>query len=339
MRIITNFERFPLNWKVCTGESGTATLASNFKEFIHLLPEATLVLINGDVKLVFQLCSHFLKPAGSRKPIVAVDLVLRRPEGIPSYIGTIGKRILLSRVDHFINYFKVSEGYSKYYGITPTRSSFVNFKPNIRYRYNPETHREGGYILCFGKSRRDYDTFFRAAARIPYPCAILQPNFGELLRHGSRFTFRIEDLPKNVTILADDGTEQSMIRAIEGAKVVALPIVKQSMLAGISVYLNAMYLRKCVIVTAGAGISDVLTDEALIVPVEDVDALAGAMRLSWEDELLRSFTAEKGYLHAASLGGEPELHQRILEATVSWAMLSNRLQPSLYPVADRSQKA
>jgi glycosyltransferase involved in cell wall biosynthesis len=330
MRILTNLERFPLNWQVSTGERGTACVASNFKEIIRMLPEASLILINCDVSLIYQLCSHFLKAAVRGKPIVAVDLVLRQPEGFSSHIATAGKKFMLSRVAHFINYFKVSEGYSKYYGITPERSSFVHFKPNIRYRYDPETHRDGDYILCFGKSRRDYDTFFRASAKIPYPCAILQPNLAELRRHGSRFTFPLENLPSNVKILPDDGTEQSMIRAIDDAKVVALPIVKQNMLAGISVYLNAMYLHKCVIITEGAGASDVLTDEALFVPPEDVDELARAMCLSWEDDLLRSATAEKAYRHAVSLGGEPELHGRILEATIRWLRSSNRWRSLLY---------
>jgi glycosyltransferase involved in cell wall biosynthesis len=324
MQILTNFERFPAAWRVSTGESGTARQASHFEDFLPHLSETSLILINCDVSLVYRFCAHFLKLPGSRKPIVAVDLVLRKPEGFSSGLATIGKKLMLSRVDHFINYFKESEGYRKYYGITPDRSSFVHFKPNIRYRYNPETNRDGDYILCFGKSRRDYDTFFRAAARIPYPCAILQPNLGELRKHGSRFTFSLDELPPNVTVLADDGTEQSMIRAMESAKVVALPIIKQNIQpAGISVYLNAMYLHKCVIITHGAGSSDVLTDEALFVPTEDVDTLARAMRSAWEDDRLRAATAEKAYRHAASLGGEPELHQRVLEATIQWLRSSS----------------
>jgi hypothetical protein len=249
MRILTNFERFPPDWCVSTGESGTANQAVQFDDFLAQLCEASLILINGDISLVFRLCSHFLTSPHDRKPIVAVDLVLRQPQGLSSRLGAVGKKLMLSRVEHFINYFRESAGYQKYYGITPERSSFVHFKPNIRYRYNPETSSNGDYILCFGKSRRDYDTFFRAAAQISHPCAILQPNVAELRKHGSRFTFSLNKLPVNVRVLPDDGTEQSMIRAVENAKVVALPIIKQNMLAGISVYLNAMYLRKCVIIT------------------------------------------------------------------------------------------
>lgn len=329
MRILTNLERFPSQWRVPTGEAGTSSFAANFKDLLPQTPEADLILINGELPTVYRLCLHYLKSPGARKPIVAIDSVLRRPEGFSQRLVAIGKKLLLTRVDHFINYFTKCEGYAKYYGISPERSTFVHFKPNIRYRYNPETNREGDYILCFGKSRRDYDTFFRAAAKIPYNCAILQPDFSELHKHGSRFTLSLQQLPPNVKVLPDDGSEQSMIRALEGAKAIALPIVKESMLAGISVYLNAMFLHKCVIISEGPGISDVLTDEALVVPTADVDALARTMRLAWEDDSLRTRTAEKGYRHSLSLGGEPELYQRVLEATISWLRSSDRWKPIL----------
>jgi glycosyltransferase involved in cell wall biosynthesis len=95
-------------------------------------------------------------------------------------------------------------------------------------------------------------------------------------------------------------------------------MVAANLLAGVGVYLNAMYLGKCVIITSGAGASDVLTDEAVFVPPEDPRALAEAIRRVWEDEAFRRSTAEKGYRHAISLGGEPELRQRVLEAALNW---------------------
>jgi glycosyltransferase involved in cell wall biosynthesis len=329
MHIITNLERFPLVWTAPTGQSGTADVTHNFSECLRELQRADLILVNSDVDLVLKLCQRFLLVPHTRKPLVAVDMVLTRPEGALAWAAALRKRLLLSRVDHFINYFKRSDGYRKYYGITPERSSFVHFKPNIRYRYRPWEDREGEYVLCFGKSRRDYDTFFRAAARIPFPCAIPRPNIEALRKHGSRFTYSLQQLPSNVRLLEDDGSERSMIRALEGAKVVALPILKKNLVAGIGVYLNAMYLRKCVIITEGSGASDVLADEALFVPPEDPIALAAAIRRCWEDDVLRTTIARRGHTHACSLGGEPELLQRILEATVRW------FESSLYAVSRR----
>ncbi len=249
---------------------------------------------------------------------MAVDLVLSKPEGIWRRALTVGKKALLARVDHFVNYFRSSEGYAKYYGITPERSSFVHFKPNIRYRHQAEPKPGGEYVLSFGRSRRDYDTFFRAVAQLPYPAAIPSPNLKSLRGHGSRFTYDLDRLPPQVRILEDDGSEESMIRIIQGAKIVALPMLASNLLAGVGVYLNAMLLGKCVVITAGAGVTDVLSDEALFVPPEDPDRLAAAIRAAWEDDALRHRTAQKGYRHALSLGGEPELRQRVLENVFKW---------------------
>lgn len=319
MHILTNFERFPSAWTVATGQSGTASVIRSFPECLRELQRADLILVNSDVDMVLKLCQRFLLMPRIRKPLVAVDMVLTRPEGTVARVKTFGKRLLFSRVDHFINYFRRSDGYSKYYGITSERSSFVNFKPNICYRYTAGGNCEGKYVLCFGKSRRDYDTFFRAAAQVPFPCAISRPNMDALRENGSRFTYSLQQLPSNVTLLEDDGSELSMIRALEGAKVVALPILKKNLAAsGIGIYLNAMYLRKCVIITEGSGASDVLTDEALFVPPENPVALAAAIRKCWQDDVLRTTTAAKGHVHASSLGGEPELLERILETTVRW---------------------
>jgi glycosyltransferase involved in cell wall biosynthesis len=77
-----------------------------------------------------------------------------------------------------------------------------------------------------------------------------------------------------------------------------------------------MYLGKCVISTAGPGASDLLTDEALLVAPHDVTALKHAITRAWEDETLRRETAEIGRRYAASLGGEPELLQRIYQRTM-----------------------
>ncbi len=317
--ICTNFPRFPATWTAATGETGTAEVVRTFPELLAGLPRAALVLINGDADLTLQLCRHFWLHPSQRKPLVSADIVLRRPETWKQRAAALVKKTLLTRVDHFINYFHGSEGYARYYGIRAGNSSFVHFKPNLRYRYEPSKFREGEYVLCFGRSQRDYDTFFAAMEKLPYPAAVPKPNYREFEIHCSRFTRRPEDLPKNVTLLDDDGSQDSMIRILEGAKVVALPILASSMNAsGIGVYLNAMLLRKCVVISRTPGAADVLTSQALFVPPEDAGALAEGIRKAWTDVALRESTAEAGHRHALSLGGEPELRQRTLDAAIAW---------------------
>jgi|SRR5271165_2619413 len=319
LRILTNFERFPSEWSVSGGQTGTSEYTKNPDDFRAKAGEADLFLINCDVELVYGLARARLRNQAGRVPLVAVDLVLRRPLTLQSRLAAAGKKILLARVDHFINYFRESEGYSRFFGITPARSSWTHFKPNLRYRYEPPETKEGTYVLCFGRSLRDYDTFFRAMALLPYPAAIPTPDLVGLRANGSRFTYSLEQLPKNVALLEDDGSQAKQIEILEGARVVALPILASSLLAGISVYLNAMLLKKCVIISEGPGVSDMLTpDQAIQVPPERPGALAEAIRRVWEDDGLRRKTAAAGHAHALSLGGEPELFQRILELTTNW---------------------
>lgn len=319
IHICTNFPRFPATWNAATGEFGSAQVVQNFDELLMGLGKANLVIINGDADLTLKLCRHFWLHPSSRKPLVAADIVLRRPETLKQRMAAMVKKKLLSRVDHFINYFHGSAGYAKYYGIRTANSSFVHFKPNLRYRYEPGKFREGEYVLCFGRSQRDYDTFFAAMEKLPYPAAIPKPNYRDFEIHCSRFTRRMADLPKNVKVLDDDGTQDSMIRILEGAKVVALPILASSMNAsGIGVYLNAMLLRKCVVISETPGAVDILTSQALFVRPEDPDALARMIQKAWQDDELRNTTAELGQKHALSLGGEPELRQRTLDAAIRW---------------------
>ncbi len=319
MRIVTNFERFEPVW-ISHGETGEAIMARTFSEFLRGLPGCDLILINGDIGLTLRLSAYFLVFAWKRKPIVAVDLVLRRPKTFQARIAALVKRLLLARVDRFIHYFRDLEGYSAFYGITPERSSFVPFKPNLRYRYEPRLDLpEGEYVLCLGRSQRDYDTFFDAMEGLPCSGAIPAPDFNALREHDSRFTRPLDRLPSNVRVLEDDGSQQTMIRAIEGAKIVAVPVLRSTLAAsGISVYLNAMLLGRPVVISNGPGVSDLLTNQAVMVPPEDSRALREAIAQVWGDDALRARLVDSGRKYALSLGGEPELRARVLESALTW---------------------
>lgn len=319
MRIVTNFERFEPVWTSC-GETGEAVVARTFSQFLRELPGCGLILINGDIHLTLCFSVYFLMFPWKRKPIVAVDLVLRRPKTFPARLAALVKRLLLARIDHFIHYFRDLDGYSSWYGITPQRSSFVPFKPNLRYRYEPRLDLPGGdYVLCFGRSLRDYDTFFDAMQGLPFPGAIPAPDMGALREHESRFTRPLDRLPANIRILDDDGSQESMIRAIEAAKIVALPMLSSTLAAsGISVYLNAMLLGRPVVISSGPGVSDVLTDQAVMVPPEDAASLRDAIARVWADDALRARLIHSGREYALSLGGEPELRARVRESALAW---------------------
>jgi glycosyltransferase involved in cell wall biosynthesis len=316
VRILTNFARFPEVWK-SSGYSGSARVVSNTRQLLKNCFDAELIIINCDVPAVLTLCFVFFLFPFSKKRLVAVDLVLRKPKGLGAHAGAFIKRLLLARVNHFVNYFRDLEGYRRYYGIGPTRSSFVFFKPNIRDQYAVQAHPDGEYVLCFGRSLRNYDSFIDAVAVLPYPSAIPVPNFELLRAHGSRFSRKLTDLPDHLTLLEDNGTPLSLIKLLAGARIVVIPIVGDSLCAsGIGTYLNAMLMGKCVIISAGPGASDVLSDEAIIVPADNTAALIDAIRRVWEDSELREKVALSGQRFAESLGGEQELLQRILDSVI-----------------------
>jgi hypothetical protein len=76
-----------------------------------------------------------------------------------------------------------------------------------------------------------------------------------------------------------------------------------------------MALHKCVIISSGMGVSDVLTgDQAMIVPAGDVSALRQAIERAWTDDALRQRYADTGYAYAKDLGGEDDLRRRVLNA-------------------------
>lgn len=285
-------------------------------EFFRHSRRADLIIINCDVGIALKLAALYLVFPFWRRPILGHDIVLRKPLTAKSRLTLPLKRFLLSRIDHYSLHFRILDGYQRYFGIGPDRVSYLPSKPNIRYRYEYKVGPDGEYILCFGRSERDYDTFFEAMEKLPDLSAVIPPpNFASFKKHAARFSRDVNHLPANVRILEDDGSVESLIRIIEKAKLVVLPIVASRIApSGIGTYLNAMLMGKCVITSEGVATSDVLLDgEALLVPPEDADALAAMIRRAWDDRGLRERTAEAGRKYSEACGGEPELRQRVLD--------------------------
>jgi glycosyltransferase involved in cell wall biosynthesis len=317
--IVTNIRRFPLKWTAACGDSGSSILANSVSEFLEYRTQREAVfLVDCDPPLSFKLAAALW--FGKRPDLVSVDLVLRRPNDLKSRVALFYRRQLLRRFNHHIHYFRDLTEYSRVYGISHEHSSYVPFKANAEVIEALPPDGNGKYVLCFGQSMRDFDTFFDAIEKLGYPAAIPEPDFALLRKHGSRFTRPLTKLPANVQLISDDRSGEAQKRLIRDARLVVLPILKTSMVAsGIGTALNSMLAGKCVIGTEGPGMSDVFGPEMLLVPAENPEALASMMRGAWEDEELRQRTAEAGQRFAKSLGGEPELYQRIIDEVVKWS--------------------
>jgi len=320
MLIVTNFSSFPQTWTASSGQTGESIAAANYSDFSRYRNRHnTVYLVNCHPRLTLELAAAALLPR-PHPPLISVDLIMRRPAGLLAHLTLPVKRFLLAQVDHYIHYFRDLRAYEKIFGIGEDRSSFVPFKSNLSDRHRIEPLQTGEYVLCFGRSLRDFDTFFEAMERLPYPGAIAQPSLEQLKRHAARFTRPLNALPQQVRLLDDDGSDAAQLRILGGAKLIVLPILKTSMAAsGISTCLNAMMLGKCVIGSAGPGMTDIFTaGQILAVPPEDPVALAEKIRRAWEDQALRDSTAAAGHAYALQAGGEPELYQRIIDQVAAW---------------------
>jgi glycosyltransferase involved in cell wall biosynthesis len=314
MRILTNFMNAPEFVEFTTDARAEVIRSESWHEVRKLLKSADLIVIDCRDLLVYRLCAHFLIFPWTRKPLVAVDLVLRKPTWLRHKLGAVIKRLLLSRVHHFIHYFKDISGYTRHFGISAARSSFVPFKVNIQHINLSANEISEDYIFTIGRSLRDYDSFIRAVAELPYPAVIPEFSFDNFEDRDETFRWTRQNIPSQLTILPDSGSAEDLVRNIAKARLVVIPTRECSMCAsGLSTYLDAMYLGKCVIISRGPGASDLLTEnQALLVPPHDVAALKNAIRTAWEDTSLRHRTGELARRYALSLGGEAELIQRIL---------------------------
>lgn len=317
-RIITNFVRFPQRWRGSGGLEGEAMILGSVGDFLRHSRRADVVIVNCDTGLAMKLSLAYLLLPFLRRPILGHDIVLREPLTLKARLTRPFKAFLLSRIDHYSLHFRDVEGYTRFFGIRPEKTSYVPFKASVKDRDTFRVTSEGTYVVCLGWSERDYDIFFDAMERLPYPGAIPRPEFAKLAEHGSRFTRPLDKLPRNITLMDDDLSTAAMVKIIEGARLVVLPTIASRISAsGIGTYLNAMFMGKCVITSSGPGSSDILTGgEALFVPTGDVDALADMIRRAWEDDDLRERTAQAGLRYATSLGGEPELRQRVLDVAI-----------------------
>ncbi|HTB90533.1 MAG TPA: glycosyltransferase [Steroidobacteraceae bacterium] len=312
MRILTNFMNSPESVESPSGSQATVLKRESWAEIRRLLDSVDLVIIDCRDTLIYKLAAYLLLRPWRKMPLIAVDVVLRQPLGLRHKLSAGLKRLLFARVDHFIHYFKDVSGYTRYFGITAARSSYVPFKVNIN--DVPLTPREisEDYVFTMGVSLRDYDTFIRAISALPYPAAIPEFSFENFEGRDRSWKWTKDTIPQNLTILPDSGVRADLIRNLARARLVVIPTQASSLCAsGISTYLAAMHLGKCVISSTGPGASDLLTDQALLVAPHDVTALKHAITRAWEDDVLRQQTAENGRRYAASLGGEPELLQRI----------------------------
>jgi glycosyltransferase involved in cell wall biosynthesis len=315
IRIATNFEiprAATAIDDVCLTSTGEGML-----EFARICLRSDVVVLNIDQrKLMIAALLRRLPFVKFR--LVSVDLVLRQPKSFLGRFKAAIKRTLLSGVDRFILYFKDIEGYKRWYAIDADRVVYVPFKVNgyDRLATRPATTPQGEYVLCAGRTLRDIETFVAAMGQCGCPGVLLQQKRELLAAHGT--SEWVNDLPPNVKLVVDESDRlEDYLEFISKARMMVIPRFKNDIApTGISTYLVAMALNKCVIISEGPGAEDVLADQAIIVPPENVERLAEQIKRLWHDDKLRAGVAARGYDYAMSLGGYDRLFSDVLRESL-----------------------
>lgn len=273
------------------------------------------VVINGAPGVLRLFCLLKRVPVLSRMKLVSVDLVLPTPSTLLARFRVRLTRLLFRAVDLFIVFCKETADLERLYGVRRDRTRYIPFKVNALDEVLAMGARDEGYILACGRTYRDYDTFGRAMQGLPYPAYILtQPD--ELAEHGGRLDSG--SVPDSVTVIRHDGSQRSWLDWIAGAQFVVLPILPGVLNpAGISVYLVAMALGKCVVITEGPGTRGILEGgEAVVVAPGDPHALRAAIVKVREDAGFRARVGRAGREYALSLGGEDRLAEDVVRLVV-----------------------
>lgn len=269
------------------------------------------ILINGTLHGALKLALLKWVVPFHRCKLVVLDVLLSTPHGFKGRLKASLLRILFKKIDAVMLLYKNTEGLQKYYGIAPEQFRYVPFKINQYELIQQHTVTDEGYIFCGGKTRRDFETFFEAVKGLDYPVKIVTTPNDDIAQHGSYLDETAA--PPNVEVVRLDGTPSRFIAYMAAARLVIMPIKPEICGAGIGVYIMAMALKKCVIISAGPGAEDVLTEnQAIIVPARDPVSLRDAIEKAYTDAEYRQFYERNGYRYAMSLQGEDRLMESVV---------------------------
>ncbi len=251
----------------------------------------------------------FLLPA-RRARLVTLDFFSVAPS--PRLLPLI--RWALNRVHLLLVYFKDNRRFASLYGLPPERFRYVPFKVNSWERIQNAQPVESDFIFVGGRSRRDFATLFDAVQGLDIPVKVLTAREPDIVPHGS--TLAGLTVPSNVEILYNDSDARFFVELMSQARLVVLPIRADARIqAGIGVYIMAMALSKCVIISRCLGVDDVLPpDHAVFVDPGDSAQLRSQIVRYWSDDAERRAIGDRARVYAWSLGGEDSLRRSILEA-------------------------
>ena len=239
--------------------------------------------------------------------IVAIDVLFSQPRTWTERIKMRLRGLLLAQAHHIILYYKDTAALGRALGLPQRKFKFLPFKINQFDLVTSSTPTDGGYIFCGGKTRRDFKTLIDAVQTLDYPTKIVTTRNEDIIRHGSYLDEEM-DLPPHVQVVRLDGSAAPFIEHMAASRLVVLPLIPDITGVGIGVYIMAMALKKCVVISAGPSVNGVLTDDlAIIVPAQDPAALRAAIVRAWTDNGLRTRVSSRAFAYARELGSDDKL--------------------------------
>ncbi len=187
----------------------------------------------------------------------------------------------LERFDRILVLSRGQESYLREEtAVRPDRIRFVYDKVDHRFFLPSETFRENGYVLSVGYEQRDYETLVKAVAALGVPTVLVASSLWNPTHE-----IATAELPGNVAIRHDLSFRE--LRALyDGAALVVVPIrAGVDYAAGVNAVMEAMAMRKPVIVSRTPGLAGYVDDGVTgreIAP-EDPGALAEAIHLLLQD--------------------------------------------------------
>lgn len=332
IKILSNFQNFSSVLQQFSDQNGIRisyeaipSSGQRFRAFRTFLKtfKKDILILNVEERLLYKLCFLKLLVPWGQCIFISVDLIMRAPEAFRKRLICRIKAVLFKKVNYFILYHKNVFGYNKYFNIDRQKCIYVPFKVNQLVKIRNHLFKgasskdpsNGDYVIAAGRSLRDLNTFIKAMSNLNLPGMILRQDKSILAHHGTFLGYK--SLPINIKEIVDYGSYTSFIHYIANAKVVVIPRFSRDINAtGIGVYLMAMALKKCVIISHGPGTTELLRhDEAILVPPEDVNALSKAILRAWNQDEYRKRIAENGQKYAFSLKDEKRLHWDIVNVS------------------------
>ena len=322
LRIVTDIETLPAvhpaGLAVETScVSAAQTLAGKFRLLLRSF-SCDYLLVRFEPAVVLPLCLLKLLWPFQRSRLVTLDLFISPASGgWRSRLHLALTRLLLRQVHLFLVHVKDTSRYQRHLRAAPGRFQYVPYKVNHYPMVSAMQTADDGYIFCGGLSRRDFVTLFEAVRGLPCKVMVVTVSNEVLVRHGT--VLDEDSAPPNVEVVRTDGSLPPFLRYMARARLVVIPIQKDILTqAGIAVYLLAMALRKCVIISSGPGVEDVLeNDQAIIVPAADSQSLRSAIERAYVDDEWRKRFEESGYRYAQSLGGDDRFLAGLLRQLAS----------------------